>query len=273
MRHISALVLALCAFSAAKSFGEEPSLKGLEAALSARDSFVTRFQNGDGATTATQVAQEVTKTVVMASIGALRTQGDTALANRFEREWNEQHAKSLSNLTLVTELDALGITVKDLGDHRALSTWLSNFYEKLRTRMGAAAIHQGLLGDIWAVNHAIPVVIAPRSGLWRQDQRDAGILLDRDWVEYRKHFIPLVNVATYYAASFACKRYAVPAGFPQNQCAKAAGLLRHVMGRYISPKISDFVFKMANRQPVQWTVSQSDLRYTSAAELARALGQ
>jgi hypothetical protein len=84
------------------------------------------------------------------------------------------------------------------------------------------------------MNYALSVVFKP-NGIWRNHT-------DYDRIEYRKHFIPFADTATYWISLEVCKHYAMQY---KKFCDRGAGILEHVMGRYVAPRISDAVFKLA----------------------------
>ena len=200
-----------------------------------------------------RVAQSALNALVHDGVVALREHGDGSMAASFEQSWNGSYANAL-----------VGMSALDLGDHPPLSHWLANFYNKLELRLGSSLIHQGLLGDVYDMNYALPVVFAPR-GAWR-----ATVAADRDWVEYRKHFIPFADVVTYYGVSIACNAIAAKQGLGKQGkqlCGKVAVKLRELMGRYVAPKVSDFVYNKANGISTKLVITRSDLVYTDAQTL------
>lgn len=239
--------LALLGALPARADFNADALAGLQAALAARDKAITDVYSPD----ARHVAQWALDTVVFEGLRALRNNGDHRLANRYEDEWNHQFTDALTR-------DAI------LGDHKPLLQWLANFYDKLEDRLGTTTIRNGLLGDIYLMNFAIPIVFTPK-GDWRTPTSP-----NRDWVEYRKHFIPFSNVITYWGVKIACNKIMKNRGAGkdgQKLCEKAATKLRFVMGRYIAPKISDFVFKKANGETADLNITPVDLVYSNAQGL------
>jgi hypothetical protein len=208
------------------------------------------------------MAQETLDGIVRAGVQALFEKGEKAEAARVETEYQEKGFASW----FATESRLGDLGLRDIGDHKPLSKWLAGVYDTLEKKVGGTVIHQGLLGDIWSMNYAIPVVFHPRDGDWRTH------VLDPDRIEYRKHFIPFANIVTYYTALLACQRVAVQQGLPKEVCQKAATELREVMGRNIAPKISDYIFLRANGQSVAWSVTADDLVYQSADQLEQAIG-
>src|SRR5206468_1527681 len=91
-----------------------------------------------------------------------------------------------------------------------------------------------ILHDIYQMNYALAVVFKP-NGSWRTNTA-------YDRIEYRKHFIPFADATTYWVTLVMCKKYAPEA---KKYCDRGAGILEHVMGRYVAPRISDGVFHLA----------------------------
>lgn len=233
------------------------ALRAIDASLGFRNTTITNLGGSDREVRS--ASQAALNAVVAEGIFALRSNGDHRLADRYEGEWNQKFANYFT-----------GIGALDLGDHKPLSKWLADFYVKIEDRIGLAATRSGLLGDIYLMNYAIPIVFAPK-GDWRTTTTP-----NRDWVEYRKHFIPFANVITYWGVKLACNRL-LRGQDMGNQgkklCNTVAEKLRHAMGRYVAPKISDFVFNRANGLDARLDISASDLVYVNAADLVRELEQ
>lgn len=230
----------------ADSLAQARLLRGMQSALDARDHAIADV-SGENARAA---GQNALNSVVFAGIGALRETGNGALADRYEGEWNGGFSTYL-------------FENKDLGDHAPLMKWLADFYNKLEERLGSSIPYNGVLGDVYAMNYAIPIVFSPK-GDWRT------FYGDRDWVEYRKHFIPFANVITFYGVKFACNRFVRNTDLGnqgKKLCVKVSEKLRFLMGRYVAPKISDFVFNRANGIESTLNITSADLGYTDAAQL------
>jgi hypothetical protein len=230
------------------------ALAGIQAALGARDHAVADVSGSD----IKQASQTALNTIVAEGVRALRTNGDGGLARKYEGEWEQKFSTEFTS----------GIDALDLGDHKPLSQWLANFYDKLEERLGRTVIRQGLLGDIYLMNFAIPITFAPK-GTWRTAETP-----NRDWVEYRKHFIPFANVVTYWAVNIACNKIMKGQDMGkqgQKLCSKVAEKLRFVMGRRIAPKISDFIFNKANGAPASLDLTPADYVYQNAEDLAREI--
>lgn len=244
---ILSLALFLLSSVSAHADLDRSTLAGLQAALNSRDQAIADI-TGNNSRAAAQWALD---TVVIEGIRALRSNGDQGLADRYENEWNG----IFSNFLLENGI---------LGDHKPLLVWLANFYTKLEDRLGAAFIKQGLLGDIYLMNYAIPIVFAPK-GDWRTPTTP-----NRDWVEYRKHFIPFANVITYWGVKIACNRIMKNQGAGKQGkklCEKAATKLRWAMGRHIAPKISDFIFNKSNGERAVLDITSQDLVFINAETL------
>lgn len=239
--------------AAAPSFAaENPALRAM---IQSRDQMVAHFQQSQ----LSSMAQDTLDAAVAAGIQALRRENHRATADQLESEYNERFAHFFQEIRILGDLG-----MQDIGDHKPLSQWLANYYEILKSKLGGGAIKQGILGDIWTLNYAIPVSFSPRNGEWRTHQ-------DGDRIEYRKHFIPMSGVLTYYVSLIACQRVAATQGIPKQVCQKAATELKAVTVRYIAPKVSDYIFLSANKQKADWTVTQDDLVYLTADELEKAI--
>ena len=176
----------------------------------------------------------------------LRARHNDALADELLGNWNRTQFQIFSNMTM-----------KDLGDHAPLFQWLEDFFTKMADQYGTIIYSLPYVSDIRTLNFAIPVVFVPK-GNWQMVGQD-------NRIEYRKHFIPFANIVTYYAAFYGCQFAVVKLGVPQLKqlCGKAADQLKFVMGRYIAPQVSDWIFKgvnanleLANKQMTQITAQQ-----------------
>lgn len=252
IRLSSLFAFALVATTASADTVVDPTA-AFQAALGSRTQSIGAVSGGD----MKRASQMALNTVVDAGIQALRDNGDHRIADQYEDDWKHHFADYF-----------VRPSVLDLGDHKALSQWLANFYVKLEDRLGTATIHNGFLGDIYAMNYAIPIVFAPK-GDWRSTTTP-----NRDWVEYRKHFIPFANVVTYWAANLACNYVMKKQGAGsqgKKLCAQASEKLRFAMGRYVAPKISDFIFNKASGVPATLSITDQDLQYLSAQDLVDAI--
>lgn len=157
--------------------------------------------------------------------------------------------------------------MKDLGDHSPLLPWLEGFFQKVSDKYGTIILSLPMISEVRTLNFAIPVVFSPH-GSWQMADVDSRI-------EFRKHFIPFANIITYYAANYGCLYVVQQNGLGQFKklCTKAAEKLKFVMGRYIAPVISDFIFKSTNNNNNSETLEFTDkeLVYTTAEELLNAV--
>ncbi|NDD91477.1 hypothetical protein EBZ37_05270, partial [bacterium] len=64
-----------------------------------------------------------------------------------------------------------------------------------------------------------------------------------DKEEYRKHFVPFSGVVTYWSVNVSCRVWAV--GLWARGCGIAAAVSRFSMEKWISPRVSDRIYKMA----------------------------
>lgn len=228
------------------------TLKAIDAALGSRETSITEISGSE----IREASQQTLNTVVKQGFMALRSEGYNKTAQGYENEWNRNFSEFFVRNSFF-----------DLGDHRPLSAWLARFYTMLEGRLGSNIIHQGIIGDVYDMNYAIPIVFTPM-GTWR------GSSMKRDSIEYRKHFIPFTNIVTYWGAYIACNR--VMAGYNVGKsggkiCKTIAEKLRFVMGRYVAPKISDYTFYKVNGVSTRLNITSRDLVYTNAGQLAQEL--
>lgn len=248
----------------------------LTAAVQARDIIVERLQ---GLQTQQVFKETVTATVKDGLNALLRSRNDQAYGQIMTQEWQTEGVTALATLStdfepapaasLYEPMGLMGFApdaARDLGDHAPLFKFLGKLYDGLRDRMGNAFIRQGLIGDAYTVTYALPVVFTPRKGQWKQEYA-----ANKQWIEYRRHFIPLTGIATYYAADLACKHFGAQYGVPAQICGMAADKLKTLMGRYVTPKISDFTFNLANGKKHPWNVTREDLIVVDAQSLKKEL--
>jgi hypothetical protein len=141
----------------------------------------------------------------------LRARGESALADKLASEW-QYYAWSW-----------------DLGDHAPIWPWLRDTYEQLTKILGERTMKRLHLTDLHILNHALPVVINPRGRDW-------------DRAEYRKHFVPLVAVISYWGTYLGC-RYVIEWTFLRKVCNPAAGAARWWMETKVGPGLSDRVYR------------------------------
>jgi hypothetical protein len=171
--------------------------------------------------------------LVPEGIQELRNAGDNAAADQFEQEWNTVILPSLNRT----------MNPMELGDHDPLSPWLAKFYQTLMTDTHGLIKSIRSISDINTANYALGVVLFP-NGKWRTNT-------DYDRIEYRKHFIPFADIATYWISLEACNYYTAKYAAPLKQvCSYAADKLDFYMGRYVAPVLSDEVFHLTTGTPM-----------------------
>lgn len=185
-------------------------------------------------------ANEALSLLVRDGLQAVKDSGDAKLASKLEKEWAGTYEP---NLTLLLTAAASGIedlAILDLGDHPPLFAWLNQFYEILNKKTMGIIKSIRIIEDIRILNFALPVVFSPK-GKWKLND-------GRDWVEYRKHFIPFANIAIYWIAKKVCDRVVVGLpGLVKRLCGPVVNKIEWYMGRHLAPKISDWIYNVANR--------------------------
>lgn len=177
-------------------------------------------------------------TLALADIGQINE------ANRIRREW------------VVVEAKIFG-TVEALGDHRPLSQWLAGVYSTMERLLGKARMEALHLDDIYVMNYALPVVIAPKSG-WSKS-------------EYSLHFVPFTGVVVYWSSLRACitafqgNRLLLP------YCNKISTILEKRMTSDIAPTLSNFVFERFNNRNFQgrFILTEDEINRRYGDELSR----
>ena len=229
-------------------------LSAIQAALDARNDFVTALQNKDF----TAITHEGFANAIETAVQDLRDRSDDQMADELQAQWEKS---DFMGALFASQFN-------DLGDHAPLFAWLDGFFNKMAAKYGTIIFNLPYVQDLRTLNFAIPVVFAPKSKAWQTEGVDARI-------EYRKHFIPFANIVTYYVTLYGCKYIAKKNGIDGKQiCGKAADKLKQVMGRYIAPPVSDWIFKVANRNSNDSIRIGSDrLRYNTADDLRAAIQQ
>lgn len=182
-------------------------------------------------------SMEILDGMVQQGMQNLKDAGEADLSQQLQNEWKTVYSTALT--------DANTVGVLDLGDHPPLSQWLANFIDVLNQKTRGIAGKMQLIADLTTLNYAIPIVFHP-AGNW------TGPYGDKAWIEYRLHFIPFANVLTYWGALEGCKYAAEQAGWQilEKVCDTVSNKLEFYMGRYLAPRISDYVFTDANPDTV-----------------------
>ncbi len=212
----------------------EVEIQGLLASLQGRNQVVEALYRKDFSS----VAQQSMEYAIRELANDLQARDDASMAEELLSQWEVASAQfHQQNFGILSN--------KDLGDHPAQFVWLEDFLQKMATKYGEIIFTLPFVQDIRTINFAIPVVFAPK-GAWRVN---AGLNNQEDKIEYRKHFIPFSNIVTYYASYYGCVYVVQKQGMDnlKKLCKQAAEKLKFVMGRYIAPKISDWVFNASHQ--------------------------
>jgi hypothetical protein len=217
-------------------------LRVVGAALKANDQFISNIEAGNFAEATEQGMSGAIQTLA-SEFNAL---GLSDLADELLNRYENDRSILFSNL-------------KDLGDHAPLFPWLQDIIRQAEERTGTTIYNIPIVKDIVTLNFAIPVVFKP-NGIWRDAQDD-------DRIEYRKHFIPFANIVTFYGVQLACNYFVQQQQMPDMKriCKPLAEKLQFVMGRYIAPPLSDWVFKTATQGRSQLVIAPQ--HYESAESL------
>ena len=221
----------------------------LQASLDARDQFVTALENKDF----TSITHQAMGNAIAMLAQELRDRSDEANASKLEAVWTGNEA-----IFFTAQLT-------DLGDHAPLIPQLEAFFVQLSDKYGPILAAIPLVQDIRTLNFALPVVFQPK-GTWQsKDNKDYD-----NHIEYRKHFIPFANIVTYYVVLVGCDLIAAKEKSDdlKKMCKPAAEKLKFVMGRYIAPQISDWIFAQTNKSI---TINDSKMTYNTVDELRAAI--
>lgn len=126
---------------------------------------------------------------------------------------------------------------RDIGDHKPLIQWLADFYDHLEFVLGVSLCNATHLSAIKIFNFSIPVAFKPCT--FPMDSVPG----ERE-DEYRRHFAEgaiywgLLPEVTYWVIEGPC--FAAAGGVI---CMPLAMGGEYVMGKFIAPKLSDWVFE------------------------------
>ncbi len=255
MNAIGLVILSFSVFFGVTPSYANPSLlsaENLSSAVQGRNAFIRSVREGKSSAFALSVLAEAGKDFSQ----DLREKGATQEADEFDhkfqasltRAWDWVQAQSLN----------------DLGDHPPLFPWLDQFLKNLAGKYGQIVYRLPFVQEMVMLNFAIAVVIKPR-GSWQ-------VNVDNPRIEYRKHFIPFANIVTYYASYYGCTYAMQKQGVESRQakqlCRRAAEQLRHWMGRYVAPVLSDAVFNASNQR---LRLTKEQLRVTTDEQLFERL--
>lgn len=148
----------------------------------------------------------------------LKRVGKKKEAERLLKEWKEQYS--------------LYLEIRDLGDHKPLSDWLAAQYQIWVFWLSKDVVHMLRLDDINVINFAIPIVFSCLDNV------------DQD--EYRKHFVPLMKVTSFWVSFWTCVAYTWGTGFLY--CSPIAMGVEYLTEAYIAPSLNEFAFNLACKE-------------------------
>lgn len=251
------VVVSLLSTLGASSIAFADGTPGIVDAYNAQRQIREELSQGNTA----ESSQQALNILVDQGLTALSESGDATLADQLRGEWNTQFANFLpSHFAPGT------FGLDDLGDHDPLSPWLEKFHDTLKQKTGGVIGAIRIVNDIFTMNYALGVVLHPKSTKWK-----TGEAQEDEW-EYRKHFIPMANIITYWVTLEACN-YVAAKKFPAAKqfCGTAASKLEFYMGRYWAPKLSDYVYRSANGiKSVNGSVWASKSRVADEFDLTEA---
>lgn len=152
--------------------------------------------------------------------------------------------------------------LEDVGDHTALSEYLTALYVLLEIEMGDAKLHSLHLDDLMTFNYGIPVVFHPQSGYkWCLDTI-ASNPDDTCRAEYSRHFAGtawrifpdpnakfvhdgLFPAVVYWVGFGACEAF-TSGGTWTYICSPAAAISEEFAERFIAPFLSNDLYDAAN---------------------------
>jgi|GEM_PF-4900709 len=169
-----------------------------------------------------QKTHKATAAIIRLAAYKLKRVGKKAEANQLLKEWKAQ------------EVYFLG---RGIGDHKALSKWLSDKYDMLEFTLGKEICYSLRLSDLKTINYGIPVVLSCVDNV--------------DLEEYGNHFIyddeyrlrGLGPVAGYWTSFFACVGGTWGSGFLF--CAPIASGVEYLAKNYVCPKLNEPLWNRA----------------------------
>ncbi len=153
--------------------------------------------------------------LIATGVRALRADGKNKEADRIELEWKLHFQNTFA-------------ATWDLGDHAPIFPWLEKVYKDLEKFLGEGMMRSWSLYDLHVLNLALPVVFNPMGKDW-------------DRAEYRKHFVPLAGVITFWGVYYGC-RYVIPWQMLARICSPAAGAARWWMESSAGFRLADRVY-------------------------------
>jgi hypothetical protein len=163
---------------------------------------------------------------------ALRDKGEYQLPASIEYEWQTYYNSSI-------------FVIRNIGDHKPISQWLSQKYEMIELILGRQFCITTHIAALKTFNSGIPVVFHPCTF-----PMDSVVGSKSD--EYKHHFaghsinVPeepyngVVPEAVFFAVEISCM--AGTTGVGSFLCGIAAGIGEKLMATYIAPKLSDRIY-------------------------------
>jgi hypothetical protein len=145
----------------------------------------------------------------------LRRIGKKDVADKLIQEWKGQYS--------------LYLEMRDLGDHKPLSDWLATQYMIWQFWLGKDVLETLRLSDVNTINFALPVVFACIDNV------------DED--EYRRHFVPLASVTSYWVTFWTCVSMTWGTGFIY--CSPIAMGVEYLTENYTAPLLNEPMFNLA----------------------------
>jgi len=138
------------------------------------------------------------------------------------------------------------VSERHQGDHKPLIQFLVNIYEWAKAKIGVDACKALHISDLATISWSIPIVFHPATF----PQAASGEMRIKD---YRDHFAMdsgadflygLAPVVSYWTVDVAC--IAGTAGIATFFCGPAGMAAEYLMGHWIAPLLSDWIFNKAN---------------------------
>lgn len=171
--------------------------------------------------------------IIRSAAGHLRARGYAREAVMIHEEYEANFKRAVFEMTQLHPTD--------IGDHRPLSVWLADWYDRLEELLGPKVMEVSRLKDIKTFNFAIPVVfnptgdpLSPPVTPWGED-------------EYRLHFVPFAGAVSFWLTTVSCSAASWGLGWVTYVCSYAGWGVEYVVMKRFAPRWSDRIYTRANQ--------------------------
>lgn len=159
--------------------------------------------------------------LIKATVGELKKRGHEALAYSIEMDWNSRYKGFVYSFK----------GARDVGDHAAL-IWLLKIHDDIHSVLGDKICRAIRTHDLWVIAMTVGVVFGCQDSV--------------DSEEYKKHFIPLSGIASYWVSYGVCVGATFGTGIVF-LCGLGGMIVEELVVRFIAPPLSQPCWKLACR--------------------------